>query len=235
MTIAVDPSTPALASNFFFTATSAAFTPADNCVIVLGASSSTPNSSINLSVSNNGVALTWHQIIFINSVAGKKGAAGLWYATLPGAHGRTGITVSASIGGSGNGVVLKPLVLTGVDFTAVTDGTAQDGSGNLTSFSTTGITTTRAGSILVAVAEDSNGGSLGSSDLTDFVSGDTSGNGLNGIIGYKILGAAGSATGNISCGGSPAINWVVSAFKAALPTSPPPSGYRRRLSGLLVR
>lgn len=231
MPLTVDASTPAYVTNLFFSVVTASFTPPDNSILVAGANTSTPNSLATLSISNNGTALTWNQIAFINSAVGKKGASGLWYALLP--TGRA-LTVTASEGGAGNGVSLKVLVLQGADLTSVVDGTATSGSNNLNTFSTTAITTTRAGSILLVASEDSNDGSMSSSDLTKFSSQDAGGNGTTGLVGYKILGAAGSASANVTSTGTTAINFVAGAIKAAL-VGAPPSTQRRRRNQVLVR
>jgi hypothetical protein len=214
MAIAVDASSPALVTNLFFTATTASFTPPDDVVLVACAFSSTAQSGTTLSISNNGTALIWTQLEFINSVAGKKGACAIWVAKLPGAHGRTGLTVSTTVGGaSSSGVGLKLLVLTGAD-TATQTGGHTDGSNNSTSFTTTGFTIGRTGSLGVVVAEDNNGGTLGATGTTNFSNHDTS-NGTNGIVGYKTLGSAGgSATFSVSSTGTPANNWVTAEIFA---------------------
>lgn len=212
---AVDASSPALASSAFASVTSAAFTPPNDVVVVACVASSAATSSVTLSVSNNGAALTWHQMEFINSVAGKKGAVGIYWATLPGAHGRTGLTVTATVGGGAFGVVLKVYVLAGADTTSP-QGNHASGSNNLTSTTTTSFATTRAASMGFVVAEDNNGGTMSSSDTTDVSSTDSGGNGRNAVFGYKTLGASGSsATFNVTTTGTPANDWAVGEIKAS--------------------
>lgn len=214
MAIAVDASSPALASSFFASVTSAAFTPPNDVVVVACVETSAATSSVTLSVSNNGAALTWNQMEFINSTAGKKGAVGIYWATLPGAHGRTGLTVTAAVGGGAFGVVLKVYVVTGADTTSP-QGNHGSGSNNLTSTTTTSFATTRAASLGFVVAEDNNGGTMSSSDTTAVVSTDAS-NGRNAVSGYKTLGASGaSATFNVTTTGSPANNWAAGEIKAS--------------------
>lgn len=216
--VTVDASSPALSTSTTTATTCAAFNPPNDVVLVAAVFSSIAVSSETLTVTNNGVALTWTQLDFINSVVGKKGLTALYYAVLPGAHGRSGVTVTATVAGTGaSGVGLKVYVLNGAD-TSSPAGGHTDGFNNLASFTTTGFTVARDGSMGFVVAEDNNGGTMSSSDTTAVVSTDTT-SGRNGVVGYKALGSAGSsATFNVATTGTPANNWVSGEIKASLGT-----------------
>lgn len=153
MTVALDASSPALATTPIATSvTTAAFNPPSSTLLVATAISIDAPTSI----TNNGTALTW-------TLRKRSAADSVSIYTAPLPTGRTGMTVTANWGGT-LGRSLKVDVFTGADL-SVPIGADGTGASSTNAVTVTGYTSTNAGSRGVCGAYDSN--TLGTPSSTD--------------------------------------------------------------------
>lgn len=208
-------------------ATSAAFSPAAQTVIVAIVHANSPTTgTVTCTISNNGAALSWVSGTLANyATVTRPGGTFIFVAPCPTA--RTGLTVTATT--SGNNVSpdtftsIKTWVVTGADLADPIGGVNRGGSAtnNLT---TTGFATEGAASLGFFGGTDWNAaGAVTSADLTGdgFVNTDI----LVGFSGYKTLGAAGSsATANFDSAGTAASAWTWAGVEIRALNDPPDVG-----------
>lgn len=209
MAIAVDASSPALAKSSSAGAVTASFTPPANSLLVAACWSSFSGNALTYTVTDS-QGLTWTNINIHNTSdsGGQQGVAALYWAV---AVSSVSMTVTSTIS-AGNFPTGKVYVITGADNASPVGG-QNEASNTSTSFTTTGYTIARDGSLgLVCMSNTTGGATIASSDHT-YVTDATTGH--NGLAGYKALGAAGgSATAAITVTGSPANNWVTAEIQA---------------------
>lgn len=233
MPILLDASTPAKAAQtgIVATVTTASFTPPAGALLVACAWCSQNAASMTFSFSDSQSG-SWTKDVERNSAnsGGYQSVATIAHSPSPG----VAMTVTATVAGSFL-PTLKVLVLTGVDMASPLGNTANQGSTS-TSFATTGFTNARAGSFGVVVACN-NAANLVTSNDSTYENGPAS-NGHYGLYGYKNpLGSAGATTTfHLECSGTVGMHVVQAEFQADLSTYiPGDPGWRRRMSGLLVR
>jgi hypothetical protein len=225
--IAVDASSPARATlsgdctlTGVSTITTSTFDPPANSVIVVTIQADSDTSvghTFPSQVANNGAALTWTQIAQEDFTAGggsgNGGIASAFYTTLLGA--RTGMTITASLGGNGLtqkcSISTKVYVLTGAN-TVSPLGHSTQGSSVTNNLTTTSFTSTVDNSLgFVAANEWSGLGTPSSSDTTNDPFTITTPAADSGISGYKTISTANSTvTFNLDAFGTAnaAWNWV---------------------------
>ncbi|MBI3331949.1 hypothetical protein HYZ99_03240 [Candidatus Peregrinibacteria bacterium] len=163
--IAIDASTPALVALDSTSVTSAAFNPPDSSLLLVCVLSDSLNDEdVTITITNNGAALTWTEIVsrdgFESSISDGNAAAA--YALLT--TGRTGMTVSATSNSSKLAKAIKVYVITGHD-TSSPIGASGEGDSNTNNITPTIYTSTVNNSRGFGCADDWN--ALGSPTSTD--------------------------------------------------------------------
>lgn len=207
MALAVDGSSPVRtvkAGTASAVATSAAFDPPANAIIVVCCSGDAPTAQ-SWTITNNGAALTW--IEAGRRSPGDPGATNsnsqAFYAILGAA--RTGMTITATYT-QANDTSFKIYVVTGANQTDPLGG-GTEGSSTTASFSTTAYTSEADGSLGFVVFTDYNATTFNGSSDTTFDAGVISGQ-ISYGSGYEPIPAAGSSiTHNIQMSGAPMLNW----------------------------
>jgi hypothetical protein len=209
MAVAVDASSPAIATNTTSAnLTCAAFNPPACLLVACIGADGTGN--MTATVTNNGTALTWtnRSERDLGDAGAQSGHASIYTAELT--AGRTGMTVTLQVTGTGAGAkALKVYCVTGYDTSDPIGNTPGEGSSTTNSITPTIISAAEsANSLLFVAANEFN--QLGvptSSDLTIDtynISGAASG-----LFGRKAgpTSAGGAATGNLDAAGTAAAAW----------------------------
>lgn len=218
MALAIDASTPSLATSTTAAVTTASFTPPSGALLVLcyGANNGTAAQDTSIStVTNTGTAATWTRRARKNNNAsstggtGTDGGAEIWTATAPGAA----ITVTANGLNSGAGYekALKIWVLTGADTTNVTNVAGATAASALPSVALAGCL---AGSHVFAVSSDWNQAGLGTAGTGQTISTGDEMNVTGQITTHtwrttSVLASSGSQTMNLTAPAAEKYNLVV--------------------------
>lgn len=203
----VHPSTPPRVSGTD-PVTTAAFNPPDNSLLLaLVSSDAGSNNDPDVSITNNGTALTWTMIgeRSKNDAGANDGEASAFYALLP--AGRTGMTVSATVTDQNPSLSLKVYVVTGHN-AATPIGATGEGSSTTNDLTPTIYTSAYPNSLGFGVANDWNATGLPSS--TDEEDAFHMGGLISGLSAYKAAttSAAGTpVTMNFDGFGSAATQW----------------------------
>ena len=228
--LAIDASTPAIATETDRAITSASFSPPDSSLLLVCAfSDSIDNENVTITMSNNGAALTWTEIVSRDGseASSEDGNVTAAYTLLT--TGRTGMTVTATSNTTENGgIALKVYVITGHD-TSSPIGASGEGSSQTNSISPTIYTSTVNNSRGFGCAEDWN--ALGSPTSTDTEDPFHSAGNLSGLAAYKASDTATSGTAvtmnfDASGTGAPAWNWAgveVKPANSGTPDTTPPT------------
>ena len=155
MALAIDASTPAIATGTTTAITTASFTPPNGSAIVIlfGSNSQTAGDTSITSITNTGIAITWTRRARKNKNASSDGGAGvdggaeIW--TGVGTGGAITVTVSGLGSGATHEKALQAVVLTGADTTTLTHIAAGSSSSGLPSVA---LTSCVAGSYVFAAA-----------------------------------------------------------------------------------
>jgi hypothetical protein len=213
---AVDASTPPRVTVAATTATTAAFSPPNPCLLLaLPAVDAVTGTTITVSMSNSGTALTWNTIAVRNLADGQEGYVGAHYALVT--DERIGMTVTATASVN-NDLTLKVYVITNANSTPL--GGFEEGNTTTNDFTTTGFTVQGYNSLGFIAANDTSaqGGPTGTD--TAFEPYNVAAQ-ISGGTGYKQLGAPGTtATFSIDGPGATTTPWSWVALE--IKGQPPP-------------
>src|SRR6476661_1981425 len=158
MALALDASAPTTVQGTTQALTTASFTPPAGAVLVLlfGANDTTVDASLS-TVTNTGTAATWTRRVrksknaASDGGAGTDGAADIWTATAPGGAITVTATSASATTGSGHEKMMKLMVVTGADTSALTNVAAASSTTGLASVT---VTSCIVGSYVFAIDSD---------------------------------------------------------------------------------
>lgn len=238
MALAIDASTPAIASTATAAAvTTASFTPPSGSVVVLliGSNNSGTADTTISSVTNTGTAITWTRRARKNTNAASDGGAGtnggaeIW--TGVGNGGAITVTATGPFSGVGNDKSLQAVVLTGADTSALTHIITATSTSGLPSAT---LTSCAAGSHVFAVSSDWAQAGLGTAGTGQTIITEYNSAGQITIHNWRTtntLSGAGSQTMNLTAPAAEQYNLAVIEIKATGAAAPalPPQPVRDRL------
>jgi len=236
MALAIDASTPAIATGTTTAITTASFTPPNGSAIVIlfGSNSQAAGDTSITSITNTGTAITWTRRARKNKNASSDGGAGvdggaeIW--TGVGTGGAITVTVNGLGSGTTHEKAVQAVVLTGADTTAFTNIAATSSSSGLPSSTVAGCST---GSYVYAAASDWNAAGAGTAGSGQTIVSESIVAGQISIHFWRTtntLSGAGSQAMNLTAPSAQQYDEVAIEIKAtASATVPPPSNVARRV------